>query len=139
VAGAGGSDADDRLVERLAAHRAVEGGVAEGEDAAVGRHHPVAAPVRRGGHADDRLVEPDGARRAEEAGLPEGEDPAVGADQPVARGRRRKGGGTGRRDGADQARQPGEDRDTEADPDSPPALGGPTKETAHADASGTEG
>src|SRR5439155_13327228 len=72
------------LGERLAAHRAEEGGVTEGEDAAVGGVHPVAVARRGRGHADDRLVERLAAHRAEEAGVTEGEDAAVGGVQPVA-------------------------------------------------------
>ena len=45
VAAGRGGDADDRLVERLAAFGAVELGVAEAEDAAVGGHLPVALAV----------------------------------------------------------------------------------------------
>ena len=44
---------DDRLVEPGAAHRAVEAGVAEGEDAAVGGHQPVPAAVGGGRHAHE--------------------------------------------------------------------------------------
>ena len=40
--------------ERDVAGGAVELGVAEGEDAAVGGDQPVAAAVGGGGHADDR-------------------------------------------------------------------------------------
>ena len=43
--------------ERGPARAAVERGVAEGEDAAVGRHQPVAAAVGCRRHADDGLVE----------------------------------------------------------------------------------
>ena len=63
-------------------------GVAEGEDAAVGGHQPVAAPVGGGGHAHDGLGERDVARRAVEARIAEGEDAAVGGHQPVAARRR---------------------------------------------------
>ena len=42
---------------RACAGRAEEGGVAVGEDAAVGGHQPVALAAGRGGHADDGLVE----------------------------------------------------------------------------------
>ena len=64
--------------------RPVEGGRAEIEDAAVGRHEPVpvAAGARR--HAVDRLVEPDGAGRARERCVAVAEDAAVGGDEPVA-------------------------------------------------------
>ena len=81
--------ADDRLVQRLATHRAVELGVAEGEDPAVGGDQPVPPPVGVGRHADDRLVQRHGPGRAVELGVAEGEDPAVGGDQPVPAGCRR--------------------------------------------------
>ena len=70
---------------------AVEGGVAEAEDAAVGGDHPVAVPVGRRGDADDGPVQPQRARRAVEVGVAETEDAAVGRHQPVAAavGRRR--------------------------------------------------
>ena len=58
--------------------------VAEGEDAAVGGHQPVAAAVGRRRHAHDRLVERDASRRAPELRAAEGEDAAVGGHQPVA-------------------------------------------------------
>ncbi len=48
--------------------RAVEGGVAEGEDAAVGGHQPVAVPARRGGHAHDGHVQRDPPRRSRRTG-----------------------------------------------------------------------
>ncbi len=51
-----GGHAHDGPVEVDVAGRAVEGGVAEGEDAAVGGDLPVAAAVRGGGHAHDGLV-----------------------------------------------------------------------------------
>ena len=63
---------------------AVEAGVAEGEDAAVGRHQPVALAVGRGGHPHDGLVEVQVAGGAVEAGVAEGEDAPVGRHQPVA-------------------------------------------------------
>ena len=44
-------------VEPLAAGRAVEVGVAEGEDSAVSCDQPVALAIRGGGHADDRPVQ----------------------------------------------------------------------------------
>ena len=47
-----GGDPGDGAVEVAPAHRAVEGGIAVGEDAAVGGHQPVAAAVRGGGDAD---------------------------------------------------------------------------------------
>ena len=50
----------------LAAHRAVEGGVAEGEHTTVGGHQPVAAGIRPR-HADHRRVEWLAAHRAVEA------------------------------------------------------------------------
>ncbi len=49
-------------IERVATGRAVEAGVTEGEDPAVGGHLPVAAAVGGGGDADDRLVEVAGRR-----------------------------------------------------------------------------
>ena len=74
-----------------AAGRAVEAGVAEGEDAAVGGDEPVALAVGRRRHADDRRVEREAAGAPVEAGVAEGEDAAVGRDEPVALavGRRR--------------------------------------------------
>ena len=51
----GGGDADDRSVEMHRAGRALEAGVAEGEDAAVGCGEPVAVARRCGGDADDRV------------------------------------------------------------------------------------
>ena len=71
-------------VEVQAPRGAVEDGVAEGEDPAVGRHQPVAAAVGRGRHADDGCVEVQAARGAVEDRVAEGEDPAVGRHQPVA-------------------------------------------------------
>ena len=73
-----GDHADDRGVERLAAHRPVELRVAEGEDAAVARDEPVAAAVLGRGEmpttgALRRLV----AHRPVEHGVAEGEDAAV--------------------------------------------------------------
>ena len=84
-------DADDRLVQRLAAHRSEEGRVAEAEDAAVGGDQPVPLAVRGRGDADDRLVQPQGARGAVEGRITEAEDAAVGGDQPVALAVRRGG------------------------------------------------
>ena len=55
----GGGHSHHRLVQHNGAGRAVEVGVAVVEDAAVGRHQPVAAAVARRGHADHRLVEAD--------------------------------------------------------------------------------
>ena len=86
----GGGHAHDGLVQRDAAHRAVEGGVTEGEHAAVQGHQPVAPSVGGGGHAHDRSLEDQGAERAVEPGGPGGEDAAVGRGQPVAPGRRRR-------------------------------------------------
>ena len=70
---------------------AVEAGVAEGEDAAVGGEEPVALAVGGGGHPDDRLVQVDRPGGAVERGVAEGEDAAVGGHQPVALAR--TGGG----------------------------------------------
>ena len=53
----GRGHADDRLVQDHGPGRAVELGVTETEDAAVGRHQPVAVAVAGRGHADDRLVQ----------------------------------------------------------------------------------
>ena len=58
--------------------------VAEGEDAAVGGHQPVAVAVGSRRHADDRLVEVNRSGAAVELRVPVGEDTAVGRDQPVA-------------------------------------------------------
>ena len=58
-----------------AARGAVEVGVAEGEDAAVGRHEPVAVAVGRGGHADDGLVEVNAAGGAVELASPKAKTP----------------------------------------------------------------
>ena len=77
----------------MAAGRAVEGGVTEGEDAAVGGDEPVALAVGRGRHADDRLVEGDGTGRAVEGGVTKGEDAAIGSDKPVALPVLRRGDG----------------------------------------------
>ena len=63
--------------------RAVELGVAEGEDATVGRHEPVPLAVGRRRHADHGLVQVQVARRAVELGVAAGEHPTVGADHPV--------------------------------------------------------
>ena len=68
----------------MAAGRAVEVGVAEGEDAAVGGHLPVAAAVGGGGHAHHRSVQRKGAGRPVEVGVAEGEEAAVGGHLPVA-------------------------------------------------------
>src|ERR1700722_13615412 len=59
---------DDRLVQGLPAHRAVELGRTEGEQAAVTGDFPVAMACGRGGHADHRLVERLAAPRAAELG-----------------------------------------------------------------------
>ncbi len=68
----------------MAAHRPVEGGVAEGEEAAVGGHQPVALAVGRGGHAHHRLVQTHASGRPVEAGVTEGEEAAVGGHLPIA-------------------------------------------------------
>ena len=70
------ADADAR-------QRAVVPGVAEGEDAAVRGHQPVAPAVTGGRHAHHRLVQVHRPGGAEEAGVAEGEDPAVAGDLPV--------------------------------------------------------
>ncbi len=64
--------------------RALEHGVAEGEDATVARRHPVALAVGGRRHADHGLVEMDAARRPVVAGVAEVEDAAVGGHLPVA-------------------------------------------------------
>src|SRR5581483_4184041 len=79
-----GEERDDGGLQGLTAGGAEEGGVSEGEDAAVGGREPVAPAGRRRGHAHDRLVQGDGARRAVEAGVAEGEDAAVRRREPVA-------------------------------------------------------
>ena len=61
--------------------RAVEGGVAEGEDAAVGGHQPVAPAVGRGGHAHDGLVEVAAAQTTVGHGIAEGGDTPIGCPQ----------------------------------------------------------
>ena len=71
------------LSVRLPAEPA-EAGVAVTEDAAVGRHEPVAPAAGRGGHPHDGRVERQAAGRAEEAGVAVTEDAAVGRHQPVA-------------------------------------------------------
>ena len=67
----------------LATHRAVEVGVTEGEDPAVGGHLPVAAGVVRRRHGDHRRVQMLVAHRAVELRAV-AEDAAVGGDGPVA-------------------------------------------------------
>ena len=57
----GRPDAHDRGVEHPGPQGTVEGGVAEGEHAAVGGHQPVAAAVGGGGHPDDGGVEMESA------------------------------------------------------------------------------
>ena len=79
----GGRDGRNRgQVER--GGRSEEPGVAEAEDAAVARRHPVAAAVGCGRHADDGLVQADAAGRTEEAGVAVVEDAPVAGYQPVA-------------------------------------------------------
>ena len=77
------------LVEGDVAGRTVEPGVAEGEDAAVGRVQPVAPAAAGGGHAHDRLVEGDAPGRSVEPGVAEGEDAAVRRVPASSRGTRR--------------------------------------------------
>src|SRR5664280_2539490 len=77
------ADADDRPVEGLAPHRALEDGTSEGEEPAV-RGHLVVAPGRGDGDAHDGLVERLAAHRALEEGVTEGEVSAVGRDFEVA-------------------------------------------------------
>ena len=68
--------------------RAVEGGVAEGEDAAVGGHLPVAATAGGGGDPHHRLVERVTPHGAVEGGVAEGEDARRRRPPPSSRGRR---------------------------------------------------
>src|ERR1035437_7949570 len=89
-AGSGGRHADDGLVEGHRPGGAVEGGVAEGEETAVGRHLPVATAVRRRRDAHDRLVERLATHGAVELGVAEGEETAVGRHLPVATAVRRR-------------------------------------------------
>ena len=67
--------------------RAVERGVPEGEDTAVGGDEPVPAAVGRRGRADDRFVQCGATFGAEERGA-EREHTAVGGDHRVPTGRR---------------------------------------------------
>ncbi len=69
--------------------RAVERGVAEGEDPAVGRHQPVALSVVRRRHAHDGFAEGEVPRRAVELCVAEGEHLAVPGRHPVPRTARR--------------------------------------------------
>ena len=71
---------------------AVEAGIAEGEDPAVGGHEPVAAVIGRRRDPDHRTLEGQRPRRPVELRRTEGEDPAVGADQPVTVLARRSSG-----------------------------------------------
>ena len=115
-------------VQRLAAERAVELGVAEGEHAAVGAGEPVALAVGRRGDADDRGVEvrlPSDPRKRR---VPEREDAAVGAGEPVAGPPRRVPGD------ADDAPS------SSARPDSAPSRGSaPTATTELGAGSGLRG
>ena len=61
--------------------RAVETRVAESEDAAVARHHPVAAAIGSAGHPDRRSDQMERPGRTVEDRAAEGEDAAVGGDQ----------------------------------------------------------
>ncbi len=84
----------------------MEDGVAVGEDAAVRRHQPVAAPVRGSGHPHHGLGEADGSGRAVEDGVAVGEDTPVRRHQPVAArigGPRHAHHGLGEVDGARRA------------------------------------
>src|SRR5205807_805972 len=63
---------------------AVEGGVTEGEDAAVAGHQPVPAARRRGRHSDDGPVERQSGERAVGRGGAERPDVAAGVGNPVA-------------------------------------------------------
>src|SRR5882762_9514844 len=74
-------DGGNWLGGRVGAEAAVEGDVAEGEDAAVLGDHHVAGLA--GDHAGDRLVEWGGTHGAVERDV-EGEDAAIGGDEPVA-------------------------------------------------------
>ena len=81
---------DDRLGQRLAAHRAEELGVTEGEDPTVGGDEPVAVAAACPVHPDDRLGQLGAPGGAVELGITEGEDPPVGGHEPVALARRRR-------------------------------------------------
>ena len=89
--------ADDRCVEAVGLarsgrvepetrDRAVELGVAEAEDPAVGGVEPVATAVFGRHDADHGALQGNPAHRAVELGRAEGEDPAVRSHQPVAVG-----------------------------------------------------
>src|SRR5204863_387042 len=80
--------AHDWLAEAERSGRAEEGRVAEGEDAAVGGHEPVAFPIWRGNHAHDWLAERQRSGGPEEAGVAQAEHAAVGGHEPVAAQRR---------------------------------------------------
>ena len=67
----------------MAARRAVEGGVAVGEDATVGGDQPVALAVGGRRHPHDGPVEGQRARRAVEGGVAVGEEPAAGRPEHV--------------------------------------------------------
>ena len=75
---------DDGLDEAEGAGAPEEGSV-ETEDAAVGRHQPVPAGDRVGGHPHDRPVERYATHAPVERGITEAEDAAVGRHQPVPR------------------------------------------------------
>lgn len=68
----------------LAAHRPVEGGVAKGEDSAVGGDQPVAVPSGSGGQTNNGCIEAQVAGGPVEMRIAEREDSAVSSDQPVA-------------------------------------------------------
>src|SRR5205807_1494244 len=68
-----------------ASGRPEEGGVAEGEYAAVRGHQPVAAAGGGGSQGHHGLVEVDGAGGAAEGGVAEGEHAAVRGHQVVPR------------------------------------------------------
>ena len=76
-----------------AAGRAVEGGVAVGEDASVRGDEPVAPAVGGRRHAHDGPIEHHAAGGAVEGGVAVGEDASVRGDEPVARSRTRPADG----------------------------------------------
>src|SRR4051812_9460714 len=71
-------------VDRLAGGSALEGGVAEGEDAAVSAGQPVSLAGGGAVDAHDRRVGVLGRGRSEVFGVTEGVDAAVRSGQPVA-------------------------------------------------------
>src|ERR1035437_5873574 len=76
-AGSGGRHADDGLVEGHRPGGAVEGGVAEAEDASVRGIFPVALAVGGGGHTHDWLVEGGASLGTVELGVAEADRKSV--------------------------------------------------------------